>query len=176
MVKSAGAMAVLEDFRTLLAMGMATIREKLTTVPEDRFIARLVELWGFFFGTVLPYIQGIFEPLKPDAAALRDVPWLDAGTSPASLVRDTVLIAFRNEVVLPHVDRLKGPLEALFHDGSADLRAVDLALKITQMVVVLRGPHASTAEVARLDALLVAVQRPFRTLHLSLASLRDQAI
>ena len=67
-------------------------------------------------------------------------------------------------------------MEALFNDGGGDLRSVDLALKITQMVSVLRGPHAAAQDLARLDVLLAAVQRPFRTLHLSLASLREQAI
>ena len=56
------------------------------------------------------------------------------------------------------------------------MRSVDLALKITQMVSLLRGPYAAAADLARLDTLLVAVQQPFRTLHLSLASLREHTI
>jgi len=65
------------------------------------------------------------------------------------------------------------PLQALFEDPRTDMRAIDLALKITQMVSILRGPFAPEEELARLDALLLTVQRPFRTLHLSLTSLRE---
>jgi len=92
---------------------MTTINEKLAMVPEDRFTTRLVELWTFFFGTVLPYLQGIFEPLKPDAALLKELSWLDASSTPASAVRDIALVHFRTDVLLPNIERLHGTVPSL---------------------------------------------------------------
>ena len=217
MLRAEGQSALLEHFRALVAAGVATVRDKLNGTAEAAYVRRLVELWSFFYATVLPYVQGIFEPLKPELAVLRTLPWLDASTSPGSFVRDTVLLHFRNDVVLPNVGRLQGacaptasicgvttgvadaapacslcaqadpastpcppgwvrnlsgPLQALLNDGAVDLHAVDLALKVTQMVSVLRGPYASPDDLAQLDQLALAAQRPFQSLHLSLASLR----
>jgi hypothetical protein len=107
-VRATGPGAVLTEFRPLLSAGMATVRGKLQAVPEERFVARLVELWGFFFGTVLPYVHGIFEALRLDAAAVHALPWVDDATSPGALVRDTILIAFRDDVLLPCAPRLPG--------------------------------------------------------------------
>ncbi|KAI0036865.1 HbrB-like protein, partial [Vararia minispora EC-137] len=43
----------------LLASGMDTFNGKLAGVPDDKLLGRVVELWGFFWDQVLPYVEGV---------------------------------------------------------------------------------------------------------------------
>lgn len=45
---------------------MLTLNAKLGDVPDEKLVSRLVEVWSFFFGTVLPYFEGVFLPLQID--------------------------------------------------------------------------------------------------------------
>lgn len=54
---------IVEDLRDLLHTGFGSLDHTLRKTPEDRLIPALVELWVFFFGSILPYMQGVFLPL-----------------------------------------------------------------------------------------------------------------
>ncbi|KAF9579522.1 hypothetical protein BGW38_004184 [Lunasporangiospora selenospora] len=56
--------ALCDEVGELLENGMLTLNAKLTDVPDEKLVSRLVELWSFFFGTVLPYFEGVFLPLQ----------------------------------------------------------------------------------------------------------------
>jgi hypothetical protein len=43
----------------LIGSGMDTLNGKLADVEEDKLVGRVVELWGFFWGQVLPYVEGV---------------------------------------------------------------------------------------------------------------------
>ena len=43
---------------------MLTLNAKLGDVPDEKLVSRLVEVWSFFFGTVLPYFEGVLLPLQ----------------------------------------------------------------------------------------------------------------
>ncbi|KAI8847433.1 HbrB-like protein, partial [Chytridium lagenaria] len=45
------------DLKELLAAGMLNLGNRIVTVGDEALILRLVELWSFFFGTVVPYVQ-----------------------------------------------------------------------------------------------------------------------
>lgn len=60
------AFALCDEISELLKNGMLTLNAKLGDVPDEKLVSRLVELWSFFFGTVLPYFEGVFLPLQID--------------------------------------------------------------------------------------------------------------
>ena len=53
-----------DEISELLKNGMLTLNAKLGDVPDEKLVSRLVEVWSFFFGTVLPYFEGVFLPLQ----------------------------------------------------------------------------------------------------------------
>lgn len=38
---------------------MVTLNAKLMNVDEEQLLNRVVELWGFFWDQVLPYVEGV---------------------------------------------------------------------------------------------------------------------
>jgi len=54
------ALATLEnDTSELIAQGMVTINAKLNGVEDEKLVARVVEVWGFFWDNVLTYLEGV---------------------------------------------------------------------------------------------------------------------
>lgn len=54
------AMATLEhDTSDLISSGMFTLNAKLTGIDDDKLVVRVVEIWGFFWDQVLPYVEGV---------------------------------------------------------------------------------------------------------------------
>jgi HbrB-like len=49
------------DVEELIMGGMVTLNSKLAGggVDEEKLAARIVELWGFFWDQVLPYVEGV---------------------------------------------------------------------------------------------------------------------
>ncbi|KAG0283105.1 hypothetical protein BGZ96_012526 [Linnemannia gamsii] len=58
-----------DEISELLKNGMLTLNAKLGDVPDEKLVSRLVEVWSFFFGTVLPYFEGVFLPLQTELNA-----------------------------------------------------------------------------------------------------------
>jgi hypothetical protein len=56
------ALATLEnDAAELIAQGMVTVNAKLKGVEDEKLVARVVEVWGFFWDQVLTYLEGVRE-------------------------------------------------------------------------------------------------------------------
>jgi hypothetical protein len=53
-----------EEINELLELGMFTLTGKLKGVPDEKLVSRLVELWSFYFGTVIPYLKEFFYHCK----------------------------------------------------------------------------------------------------------------
>lgn len=55
------ALAMLEkDATELIAHGMVTLNAKLSGIEDERkLVHRVVEVWGFFWDQVLPYVEGV---------------------------------------------------------------------------------------------------------------------
>ena len=47
------------DASELIASGMVTLNAKIVDVDDDKLIPRVVEIWGFFWDQVLPYVEGV---------------------------------------------------------------------------------------------------------------------
>ncbi|KAJ8590391.1 HbrB-domain-containing protein [Rhizopogon salebrosus TDB-379] len=117
------------DARELIAAGMVTLNAKLANLPEEILLSRVIEIWGFFWDQILPYIEGVLLPLQTDPllTSLHRTPKQHRTSSPtrqsskmngssalSSLslridVRSVALCAFRDRVVLP----IHGPLQNL---------------------------------------------------------------
>lgn len=146
------AFTLCDEINELLKNGMLTLNAKLGDVPDEKLVSRLVEGWSFFFGTVLPYFEGVFLPLQIElktyhaknmsrkvqvassaashhsgnnsmmdiggggggglmgASPRSGLVDLDRhhGDSEPENVRTMALAAFRDQVILPMVDRLDG--------------------------------------------------------------------
>jgi hypothetical protein len=56
----AKALSTLEsDASELIASGMVTLNAKLVGLEDDKLLGRVVEIWGFFWDQVLPYVEGV---------------------------------------------------------------------------------------------------------------------
>jgi hypothetical protein len=66
-----------------VSTGAYTLNAKLQSVGYDdlRLVGRLVEIWTFFFGSVLPYIEGVFLPLQTDSVLVSLTTSSDVGQS-----------------------------------------------------------------------------------------------
>ena len=54
------AIATLEhDTSDLISSGMFMLNAKPAGIDDDKLVVRLVEIWGFFWDQVLPYIEGV---------------------------------------------------------------------------------------------------------------------
>lgn len=102
---------IIEDLRDLLATGFASLDQTLRSVPDERLIPHLVEMWLFTFTSVLPYMQAVFLPLDLEFAGHGTLmsPEIARDFWGAAVleVRRIVLIAYRDTVILPRFDTLK---------------------------------------------------------------------
>lgn len=54
------ALSTLENDTTeLIASGMVTLNAKFMNIEENKLLARVVDMWGFFWDQVLPYVEGV---------------------------------------------------------------------------------------------------------------------
>ncbi|KAI3329730.1 HbrB-like-domain-containing protein [Ustulina deusta] len=135
-IQRRSALIIIDDLRDLLTTGFASLDHTLRRTPEDRVIPALVELWVITFTNILPYLQAVFLPLDLEFSGVgplltveqaRDF-WggivaggstsgtpgsgnIQAQVSPAGNVLDVrrmVLTAYRDILILPRYDKLKG--------------------------------------------------------------------
>ena len=57
---SSKALAALEHHTGApISSGMATLNAKLAVIDDDKLVRRVVEILGFFWDQVLPYVEGV---------------------------------------------------------------------------------------------------------------------
>ncbi|KAF8943984.1 hypothetical protein BGZ47_004789 [Haplosporangium gracile] len=180
-----------DEINELLKNGMLTLNAKLGDVPDEKLVSRLVEGWSFFFGTVLPYFEGVFLPLQIELktchakkmtrkvhgvassaashhsgnnsmmdiggggggglvgasprSGLVDLDRYQDDSEPGN-VRTMALAAFRDQVILPMVDRLDEVFAKLFVDLDASISVSDTALRMIQMTSVLTSIQSGDAQ------------------------------
>ena len=97
-------MTIHEDISTLIKTGMLTISNKLSIASCETLANRCADVWTYFLGTILPYFQASFLPL-------RHAPHLQLQTGKRLEkvdCRKLMLGAFRNYVIYPLRLRLEG--------------------------------------------------------------------
>ncbi|ODH46592.1 hypothetical protein GX48_07331 [Paracoccidioides brasiliensis] len=120
---------IVEDLRDLLQTGFTSLSHSLHSVPDERVVPHLVQMWLLVFGTVLPFIQAVFLPLdlefkgrgsimttreaKEFWGALPDGETSNKSVGDELDVRTIVLISFRDYVILPRYEVLKATFSHL---------------------------------------------------------------
>jgi hypothetical protein len=136
------ALATLEhDASELLASGMVTLDAKLVNLSDSKLLARLVEVWGFFWDQVLPYVEGVLLPLQSDPmfnALYRpkghrsSSPTRGGTAGPFAKgtidVRTLALRSFRDHIVVPMSSKLHARLS-----GKADLFGENAAYQLARL-------------------------------------------
>ncbi|KAI9775513.1 MAG: hypothetical protein M1839_001054 [Geoglossum umbratile] len=113
---------LLEDLRELLQTGFSSLDQTLRLSPDDRLVTKLVDMWLFVFGNILPYMQAVFLPLDLEfkgsgnimtAQEAREFWGALLGSESDSTmgeeldVRRIVLIAYRDAVILSRHNTLE---------------------------------------------------------------------
>ncbi|KAL4975246.1 HbrB-like-domain-containing protein [Aspergillus desertorum] len=132
--------AIVDDLRGLLEAGFATLNHTLNGVPDDKLVPHLVQIWMLVFGTILPFIQAVFLPLDLEFKGCGSIMnireakdfWSVAlnGEYPGCEfeVRNLVLIAFRDMVIINRYDSLKATFSRLSLDN---IKLGNSALSVT---------------------------------------------
>jgi hypothetical protein len=55
---------------------MVTLNAKLTGIDDDKLVSRVVEIWGFFWDQVLPYVEGVSHLPHGHPCRIIDDPYL----------------------------------------------------------------------------------------------------
>ncbi|KAJ5984655.1 hypothetical protein N7481_006754 [Penicillium waksmanii] len=102
---------IIADLQDLLETGFANLNaSSLIGIPDEKVVPHLVQIWLLFFGTILPFIQAAFLPWTMNSRA--------SAPSCGSLdVRNLVLIAFRDRIILNRYDALKATFSRLSLDS-----------------------------------------------------------
>jgi len=143
--------ALCEDIREPLSCGMATLNSRLSGVPDEKLVSRLVEVWSFYFGTVVPYFEGVFLPLTI----------LTSGSDEFS-VRRLVLMAFRDDVILPMGNRVEDAFNKLFHDFDSGIPVTDTAARMLQMTYILSSILSDDEKQWEMDRILAALKNNWK--------------
>lgn len=141
------------DLTDLIRIGLITLANKLSPamassstltgnpLSDQKLLARLNEIWLFFFTGVLPHLEGVFWVLRSDDRLRAAVGESEAGRTTGSStppnqngfadsridVRRIALIEFRDCIVHPELDRLVdifasySPIEAPLHVSAQSL-------------------------------------------------------
>ncbi|CAL1707939.1 unnamed protein product [Somion occarium] len=108
------AISVLEhDASELINAGMLNVTSKLSGIDDDKLVNRVVELWGFFWDQVLPYVEGALLPLQTD-------------TILSSLYRT---IAKGHKPTSPVAQNVKGSMSGVLHQSTPQIDVRTIALQ-----------------------------------------------
>jgi hypothetical protein len=118
---------------------------KLSTVAPEKLASRTAEIWTFFYGTVIPYFQGVFLPLEVE---------LRYQHVNESSVRRMLLAAFRDCFVLQYLDKITEATQKLLTDQDEG-RKSDILGRILQMLTVLNSEIRDDSQVKFVNALNV---------------------
>ncbi|KAJ3405627.1 hypothetical protein HDU80_001040 [Chytriomyces hyalinus] len=144
--------SVRQDLSELITSGTLILGRKMVIAGEETLLPRLLDLWSFFFGTVVPYVQGVFVPMKERFKDLSGITGgvggLVGGTgnisgtggssNPNILidVRAMTIISFRDQIVMPLAPRI---------EELSEKRVTDLSARSVQMFSVLQSVRSTAA-------------------------------
>lgn len=138
---------------SIINEGLKTFIDKLAGVSDEKLAGRVIEIWSFFFGTVLPYFQGVFLPLQMEMRAVqlqrqeKEQPTLLSMTgqkyqsiNPLS-IRMLLLAMYRNNVIMPYLDRMLDGFQSIIADSEQARRFPDYIPRMLQMLTILSEIH-----------------------------------
>ncbi|KAJ3147165.1 hypothetical protein HDU89_005762 [Geranomyces variabilis] len=128
--ESYSSQAINEDLNEMLTTGLLTLSAKLAAVGDEGLANRIVEVWSFFFTTVVPYLQGVFLPIRTQ--------WRLVDADPPD-VRMLTLCGFRDQILLPLSGRMVDCFPRLSTDIENGRKVNDTASRLMQMLCIASG-------------------------------------
>ncbi|KAI8590660.1 HbrB-like-domain-containing protein [Geranomyces variabilis] len=128
--ESYSSQAINEDLNEMLTTGLLTLSTKLAAVGDEGLANRIVEVWSFFFTTVVPYLQGVFLPIRTQ--------WRLVDADPPD-VRMLTLCGFRDQILLPLSGRMVECFPRLSTDIENGRKVNDTASRLMQMLCIASG-------------------------------------
>ncbi|KAH8925211.1 hypothetical protein BT69DRAFT_1279886 [Atractiella rhizophila] len=135
------------DVFNLLSQNCAKILQPKLVFPDtpegnERLLQRLTEVWSFYWGSVLPYVEGVFLPCRTDEriqrALSRLVQQSQSVTNPAAAqtaavelekanaamvdARKLALMAFRDQIIVPMIQRLTNLFSQIYDSRPGSTR------------------------------------------------------
>ncbi|GAA5922046.1 hypothetical protein JCM3775_003474 [Rhodotorula graminis] len=118
---------IIADLTDLIRVGLTTLAHKLAPPPpaqpldNGRLLARLNEVWLFFFTGILPHLEAVFWVLRSDdrlrAAVGHEARSAREREEGRIDVRRIALIEFRDEILHPGMGRLVPLISAVYQGG-----------------------------------------------------------
>uniref|UniRef100_A0A060T4X3 ARAD1C06534p n=1 Tax=Blastobotrys adeninivorans TaxID=409370 RepID=A0A060T4X3_BLAAD len=151
--QGAKAKEIFEKFRGLLSVGMTAIIERhgLSKASEKgRLLAKVVDIWMQFFTSALPYLEAVFLPLELEMLGKGQILsgedaksfWnssVELISSKALTTRAFILLAFRDHVIIPIVDRIKEDLTISFDEDNTVMATSARILQCTNILAALQS-------------------------------------
>ncbi|KAJ3162041.1 hypothetical protein HDU86_005739 [Geranomyces michiganensis] len=131
--------AINEDLHELLTTGLLTLSTKLAAVNDEGLANRIVEVWSFFFTTVVPYLQGVFLPLRTQWRLGGPTSVSSDANDPPPDVRMLTLCGFRDQILLPLAGRMGECFPRLSADIENGRKVNDTASRLMQMLCIASG-------------------------------------
>ncbi|KAJ5888962.1 hypothetical protein N7495_009003 [Penicillium taxi] len=147
--------AMITDLQELLEAGFATLNHSsLIGVSDDRLVPHLVQVWMLVFGTILPFIQAVFLPLDLELKGCGSLMttresrefWGSPQVGGSLDVRNLVLIAFRDRIILERYETLKHTFSRL------SLDSINTGFPTLSVTAKSIGPGGRPSTAASLDA------------------------
>ncbi|KAJ5095022.1 hypothetical protein N7532_007313 [Penicillium argentinense] len=117
---------IITDLQAMLETGFNTLNySSLFGVPDEKLVPHLVQIWMLVFGTILPFIQAVFLPLDLEFKGSGSLMtgrearefWGDLPDGSSLDVRNLVLMAFRDRIILNRYESLKAIFSRLSLDS-----------------------------------------------------------
>ncbi|ORY78228.1 HbrB-like-domain-containing protein [Protomyces lactucae-debilis] len=151
---------LVEDLVELFETGTASLDNNLAAMNDEKLIHRLVEIWVFYFSSVLPYLEATFLPLTVEFSSNASPYLADSGNVDSLSIHLLALQAYRDVIVLPLKTRLAGLLQQLPFlvnvSGSAD-DASETFSRMLQCISILRRVQSGDKSQECMDELGKAV-------------------
>lgn len=163
---TSSSVTLLDDVRELLDSGMMTIDPILRSSATEKLVKRLIEVWHYVFGTILPYTEAVFLPLQQEFHGTGSVMtqreardfWGSSGPASDDLdsnldVRRIALISFRDNILLPIHPKLRTLFSTLHLDLSSSSNITQTVAKVLQCISVVQGILSGDEAQMKMDEL-----------------------
>ncbi|KAF5113279.1 hypothetical protein DV452_002698 [Geotrichum candidum] len=154
---------LLQEFKHLTQTGMARLADPFHKVLDSKLLARMVDLWQFFFSQVLPYWEAVFLPMQLEFEGKNSAFWAKLTTGPdyeQLNINRLTLIAFRDIVVLPIASRIEAIIGKLLFDfEESSMSMADVSVKLLQCTNVLATIRSGDENQEKVQLLIQSMKR-----------------
>ncbi|EPY51348.1 TORC2 subunit Bit61 [Schizosaccharomyces cryophilus OY26] len=135
---------------SLFPKATSKLSESLSPIPEEVFLSKLLEIWLFFLSSILPYIEGIFLPIKTKLFDIQEKALLPyeinefCSTNREKLnVQRLMLTAFRDYMILPATDRIQRIINKQSETSARSDQLTSAYARLFQVLSMLASIHSN---------------------------------